>query len=511
MSDRRGFLSFAGLGAVTAAAALGPESADAAVAAPTVAAPPTGISSTDMASILAAVKRTPAGGRVLLVPGEYVVDSLHLPSNTYLDLGGATIRQVHPTRGSDVGAAVRNGDFVGGNDNITIANGTITLGAGSRGRIVSFVNARNLTLLNLTIAKGTGDFADWMLYLRHCDDVRVLGCRVTGGTLLGEDGIHIKECARVVVDDCLVSAGDDAIAVVQQYGCTRPNSDITVSNCVVRSYAAHLIRVSVWAGEQHGIHRVVLSNIAGSAPPGAKGTPVVVDSPSPALLTEVTLDNIDLACGAAPGCGLHILRVADCSFRGIRLSQVADKAFLVQNSARLTFDDCHAQQRSGTTNDAWVIDSSIDVTLTNCSATRATNSSFRVSGTGSARVTFVACRSSSPAAHGWVLAGVADVTLVGCALTGGVEGVYCDPTLRPSGVRVLGCTLLHQQNKPIKNPPSSTTWIGNANGPELAPGGHRFSGPLGFYGATPVARPSGVAPTAAGLHAALVQLGLIAE
>lgn len=39
---------------------------------------------------------------------------------------------------------------------------------------------------------------------------------------------------------------------------------------------------------------------------------------------------------------------------------------------------------------------------------------------------------------------------------------------------------------------------------------HQFNGNVGFYGATPVAKPTGVAVTAAGIHAALVTLGLIA-
>lgn len=37
----------------------------------------------------------------------------------------------------------------------------------------------------------------------------------------------------------------------------------------------------------------------------------------------------------------------------------------------------------------------------------------------------------------------------------------------------------------------------------------QLAGPLGFFGATPIAKPTGVAVTAAAVHAALVSLGLI--
>jgi hypothetical protein len=50
------------------------------------------------------------------------------------------------------------------------------------------------------------------------------------------------------------------------------------------------------------------------------------------------------------------------------------------------------------------------------------------------------------------------------------------------------------------------TWNTTGTALSLQPSG----GPLGFYGATPVAKQTGVAITAAGIHAALTALGLIA-
>ena len=52
--------------------------------------------------------------------------------------------------------------------------------------------------------------------------------------------------------------------------------------------------------------------------------------------------------------------------------------------------------------------------------------------------------------------------------------------------------------------------LGTANHNVLIPGTLKVSGYVGFYGTTPVAKPTGVAVDAAGIHAALVTLGLIA-
>lgn len=44
---------------------------------------------------------------------------------------------------------------------------------------------------------------------------------------------------------------------------------------------------------------------------------------------------------------------------------------------------------------------------------------------------------------------------------------------------------------------------------EIITGDWQFSGNIGFYGTAPIAQQTGVAVTAAGIHAALVNLGLI--
>jgi hypothetical protein len=518
--QRRGFLLAAGAGALGLAAGAsalpGPAQAVDSTSSTTVTdtsaivvRAPTGVSATDMASIQAAIAKAPPGGRVVLTPGVYAVDSLHLPDHTFLDLNGATIRQVNPTNGSAGGAAVRNSDQVGGNKDITVVNGTISLGANAKGRVLAFVHVANVTLSNVTLDKGTGIFADWMLYLRNCDDVRITSCRVIGGTQLGEDGLHLKACSRVVVDNCVISAGDDAIAVVQEFDCDRSNHDITISNCAVSSAKAHLLRVSVYPTERFGVQRLVVSNIVGSAPVGATGTPIQINSSKLGLIRDVVLENIELDCSHAPGTGLRMTNVIDSVVRGVHLRDVSSSVFLIEGSSRVTFSECHGNQRSGTRNDAWCIVDSTDVQLTNCSAISATNTSFAVKGAGSARVTFTACRSTAPTAHGWALRAAAGVSLIGCTATGGVAAVVCDPTDAPSDLRVIGCTFAGQSDHAVKNPPPAATVLGNT-APKSPADGHRLSGPIGFFGAQPVSRPTGVAPTASAVHAALVQLGLIA-
>lgn len=60
----------------------------------------------------------------------------------------------------------------------------------------------------------------------------------------------------------------------------------------------------------------------------------------------------------------------------------------------------------------------------------------------------------------------------------------------------------------VSNPATVTTTVVQFIGPQVMVGS--ADGQVGFYGTAPIAKQTGVLVTAAGIHAALVNLGLIA-
>ncbi|MBP5532109.1 MAG: hypothetical protein J6Y54_08810 [Lentisphaeria bacterium] len=116
-------------------------------------------------------------------------------------------------------------------------------------QMIFLCECRNVRLCDLDLEDATG----WSCYLLGCTDVHIRGLRIRNSPYIPEnDGIDLDCCARVVVSDCDISAGDDAFTL---RGCSarlkepRPCEWVTVSNCIFRSHYAHAIRIGVGSGE----------------------------------------------------------------------------------------------------------------------------------------------------------------------------------------------------------------------------------------------------------------------
>jgi polygalacturonase len=215
-------------------------------------------------------------GKVIYWPEKtYNVTQLLLPNNTHLELGKAVIRRTGNTAGAATGATIRNSDQSGGNTNITVRGGIITGNTGASGRPFVMRTVTNLRVQDLQIEKGLATFADWMFHFELCKHVRVDNCRVTGGEVVGEDGLHIKSSQDMVVTNCVIESGDDALVLVQEYNQTLPIKNVTISNMVLASNNANALRLSVFgiAGgtqatdETQPIEDVTISNVVVHPPP----------------------------------------------------------------------------------------------------------------------------------------------------------------------------------------------------------------------------------------------------
>jgi hypothetical protein len=215
------------------------------------------------------------GGMVLVPPGRYRCGTIHLRANVRLHLeAGAMIlgsdrpedyERICPTT---VGATARTtmalfwadeeddiavtgyGSIRGGGD--TPLPGPEYLRQRFRPAMFLFRGCRGVRLTDLAIK----DSLYWTVHLLHCTDVRIRGITISNHRQrMASVGI-VADCSRdVLISDCVIEAGDDAVAVKSTEA--EPCENICVTNCVLRSSQAAL---KVGAQSLGVIRNVMCSN-----------------------------------------------------------------------------------------------------------------------------------------------------------------------------------------------------------------------------------------------------------
>ncbi|MHC4330572.1 MAG: glycoside hydrolase family 28 protein, partial [Planctomycetota bacterium] len=217
--------------------------------------------------------------------------------------------------------------------------------------IIRFIQCRNVTVQDVTIRNSPM----WVQHYMACDDVRITGVTVRSRVNHNNDGINIDSCRRVIISDCNISSGDDAI--VLKSTSARICRDVTVSNCVVSSlcnalkmgtesnggfknivmtgcsiYDTRLAGVALEIVDGGTMDCVVISNITMDkigAPIflrlGNRARPFKKDMEKPGIgvMRNITITNIE-ATGANPtGCaisGLPDAKIENITLSNLRLS-----------------------------------------------------------------------------------------------------------------------------------------------------------------------------------------------
>jgi polygalacturonase len=115
------------------------------------------------------------------------------------------------------------------------------------GQVVCFIESKDITVRDITVQNSPC----WSLFFHGCESVSIQGVRVFNPSTFGNtDGIDVDCCRHVTVSDCIIDTGDDAIAIrcaATRLKQPRPCEFITVSNCILSSYACG-IRIGVGTG-----------------------------------------------------------------------------------------------------------------------------------------------------------------------------------------------------------------------------------------------------------------------
>jgi polygalacturonase len=217
--------------------------------------------------------------------------------------------------------------------------------------MIRFIQCRNVTVKDITLKNSPM----WVQHYLACDDVRINGIMVRSVVNHNNDGINIDSCERVIISDCNIRSGDDAI--VLKSTSARVCRNVTVSNCVLSTrcnalkmgtesnggfenivltgcsiYDTRLAGVALEIVDGGIMDRIVVSNITMNkigAPIfvrlGNRARPFRKDMAKPGIGTmrNITISNIEANGANATGCaiaGLPQAKIENLTLSNIRLS-----------------------------------------------------------------------------------------------------------------------------------------------------------------------------------------------
>lgn len=290
-TDRRTFLTAAGLGAV--AAGLQPATAAHGQVAPALPASfqPSGRGvrldprefgargdgrTKDTAAVQQALDRCAVmgGGEVVVSPGTYLIGAVRIGSNTMLRVDEGATLQGSPDLADYPITQVRwEGRWVPGYAGLIWAQDARNVALGGKGRIVAshaihrrvaesglrhpalleFVDVQKLSVTDLYTEQNDM----WSIHPVYCEDVIFRGLTVKGKA----DGIDVDSCRRVVIDKCDFDTVDDCISLKSGRGMEgvligRPTEDVTITNCAFRDHRWACIGIG--SETSGGIRRVLV-------------------------------------------------------------------------------------------------------------------------------------------------------------------------------------------------------------------------------------------------------------
>jgi polygalacturonase len=220
--------------------------------------------------------------------------------------------------------------------------------------MIVFIECVDVTVRDLAIRDSTC----WSLFFHGCRDVQVRGVRIENDILnKNTDGIDIDSCANVVIADCLIRTGDDAITLrgvdrLDRLAADAPSricENVVVSNCVC-SVSATAMRIGVGNGT---IRHVLISNLmVAHAGIGLHIQSSYSGEGKGVAISDIRFANIDIRDCSSPvyvvgGTAFATSPVRNISFRGltgegfmpITVRGSGDKASGRTRPAHIRFED----------------------------------------------------------------------------------------------------------------------------------------------------------------------------
>jgi len=131
-------------------------------------------------------------------------------------------------------------------------------------QMIIFSACRNVTIEDVLITNAPF----WTVHFADCDSVRVSRIRLSNNLMVPNgDGLDFTSCSNVVVSDCDIRAGDDAIAITGYdhhfdlpgyKGIRHASENVTVTNCTLVSRSSG---IRIGGLDQNTMRNYVFSNL----------------------------------------------------------------------------------------------------------------------------------------------------------------------------------------------------------------------------------------------------------
>lgn len=100
---------------------------------------------------------------------------------------------------------------------------------GPRPRLLYFHECSDVSLRDLTLK----DAGKWTAHFALCDHLRLQGVKLRSFGAVNNDGLDIDSCREVLISDCDIACGDDAICLKSTF--PQPCKNVVVTNCTLRT------------------------------------------------------------------------------------------------------------------------------------------------------------------------------------------------------------------------------------------------------------------------------------
>lgn len=294
---------------------------------------PTPSGGDDTAALQAAINAasssySAAAGRVRLVfrPGQYSVTGLLIKPNVWYDFGEAEFLKSNDGSGTAFGTTcsasqailrtqeslVGGTTYYGNYDDIKITGGTFnvqdkTLGAGG----VVLLNLRRARIHGMRIIR-SGTAAFWSTMIGG-QDIEIHDMYTSGGTVAGQDGLHIVHGRGVKVFGGYFGSGDDAIAIgsdnLGQLFDDEGIEQVSVVNPYVNSVYAFALKVYYKApgsgSNRHKVRGVRVTNLMGICGQTSNGAIGFYDHSGVDSVDVTRIQDVHVTCDLDVGGASH--------------------------------------------------------------------------------------------------------------------------------------------------------------------------------------------------------------
>jgi hypothetical protein len=311
----------------------------------------------DSAAFKAAIEAAfRTGGTVYVPSGLYrQTTQIRLKSGIVLDMDpNAILIRDYLNSGVEGTEAsmLRNDDWASGNSKITVRGGQLrSSGPSVVGKLMGFKKTLGLEIRGVQF---TGVHGDWNTAFQDCEDVLIEGVRMRSGKLEFEDGLHFMGGKRILVTNCDIDCGDDCLSFTQNRivgaDIIGDIEDVTVTNVILRSRYASLIKISKEPQTSGAIRRITIRNVVGTKEGATAGRPIVIEDLSAeksGQVHDITLENIAVNCTDSSGDAVVLSAVDNITLRKVRLTRPHGHGFNLYNCNSVTADLCETTLNRG--------------------------------------------------------------------------------------------------------------------------------------------------------------------